>query len=60
MIDAVNEAFDRPALTTDIIVGFPGENDEEFQHTLEVVDRARFIGWCARLSAKSSVNHGSN
>jgi threonylcarbamoyladenosine tRNA methylthiotransferase MtaB len=43
MVDAVHAAFDRPALTTDIIVGFPGETDEEFNKTLEVVDRAKFI-----------------
>jgi len=43
MLDRVNAAFDRPALTTDAIVGFPGETDEEFQRTVEVVDRARFI-----------------
>lgn len=43
MIDEVNAAFDRPALTTDIIVGFPGEGDEQFQETVEVVHRARFI-----------------
>jgi MiaB/RimO family radical SAM methylthiotransferase len=43
MVQRVREAFDRPALTTDIIVGFPGETDEEFQQTLEVVDACRFI-----------------
>lgn len=43
MVDEVNEAFDRPALTTDIIVGFPGETDDEFARTLEVVDRGKFI-----------------
>jgi len=43
MVERVNEAFDRPALTTDIIVGFPGETDEEFERTLEVVERAKFI-----------------
>jgi len=43
MIDGVRDAFDRPALTTDIIVGFPGETDAEFAKTLEVVERAKFI-----------------
>jgi MiaB/RimO family radical SAM methylthiotransferase len=43
MIDRVNESFDRPALTTDIIVGFPGETDAEFGQTLEVVEQSRFI-----------------
>ena len=43
MIERAQSAFDRPALTTDVIVGFPGETDEEFRRTLEVVDYARFI-----------------
>jgi tRNA A37 methylthiotransferase MiaB len=43
MIDRLHHAYDRPALTTDIIVGFPGETDEEFDRTLEVVAHAKFI-----------------
>jgi threonylcarbamoyladenosine tRNA methylthiotransferase MtaB len=43
MIDAIRDAFDRPAITTDIIVGFPAETDEQFARTLEVVDRVRFV-----------------
>jgi MiaB/RimO family radical SAM methylthiotransferase len=43
MVDRVRAAFDPVALTTDVIVGFPGETAEEFARTVEVVDRAAFI-----------------
>ncbi len=32
----VQESLDNPALTTDIIVGFPGETDADFEQTLDV------------------------
>lgn len=31
--EMIRQYFDRPALTTDVIVGFPGETDEEFETT---------------------------
>ena len=34
--------FDRPALTTDVIVGFPGETEEEFRQSMEFVDNVDF------------------
>src|SRR5579884_584563 len=36
-------ALDRPALTTDVIVGFPGETEEDFAATLRVVREAGFL-----------------
>lgn len=35
-------ALDRPAITTDIIVGFPGETDPNFEQTLELAEQLRF------------------
>jgi threonylcarbamoyladenosine tRNA methylthiotransferase MtaB len=43
MIDRLRQTFDRPAITTDIIVGFPGESAAEFEQTLDVVRQAGFI-----------------
>jgi threonylcarbamoyladenosine tRNA methylthiotransferase MtaB len=43
MIDRVRDAFDRPAITTDVIAGFPGESDDDFAETIRVVDHARFV-----------------
>ena len=34
--------FDNPALTTDVIVGFPGETEEEFEQSLAFVDKVDF------------------
>ncbi|MEG3006723.1 MAG: tRNA (N(6)-L-threonylcarbamoyladenosine(37)-C(2))-methylthiotransferase MtaB [Oscillospiraceae bacterium] len=39
IIDAVRENFDNPAITTDIIVGFPDETDEEFNQTIDFVKK---------------------
>jgi tRNA-2-methylthio-N6-dimethylallyladenosine synthase len=42
ILDKVRAAMPDAAITTDIIVGFPGETEEDFQGTLDVVRQARF------------------
>jgi tRNA-2-methylthio-N6-dimethylallyladenosine synthase len=44
IIDRVRQAIPHAAITTDIIVGFPGETEDDFQATLDVVREARFAG----------------
>ncbi len=43
MIERVNAALDRPAITTDIIVGFPGEAEEDFMASMEMARHAEFL-----------------
>jgi threonylcarbamoyladenosine tRNA methylthiotransferase MtaB len=38
----VQEILDRPALTTDVMVGFPGETDHDFEQTCRAVTAAGF------------------
>ncbi|MBO0607445.1 tRNA (N6-isopentenyl adenosine(37)-C2)-methylthiotransferase MiaB [Myceligenerans salitolerans] len=42
ILDRVRAAMPDAAITTDIIVGFPGETEEDFAETLRVVEQARF------------------
>ena len=41
-IDAIRAAMPAGSVTTDIIVGFPGETDEEFEGTVQLVNEVRF------------------
>jgi tRNA-2-methylthio-N6-dimethylallyladenosine synthase len=42
IIERVRAAMPDAAITTDIIVGFPGETEDDFEHTLDAVQQARF------------------
>ncbi|MDG2390477.1 MAG: tRNA (N(6)-L-threonylcarbamoyladenosine(37)-C(2))-methylthiotransferase MtaB [Planctomycetaceae bacterium] len=42
-LQQMREQLDRPAFTTDVIVGFPGETDQEFEETLEACRQAEFM-----------------
>ena len=41
-VDLLNAFFEHPAVTTDLIVGFPGETEEEFETTLAFIRSCRF------------------
>ncbi|GAB3405683.1 tRNA (N6-isopentenyl adenosine(37)-C2)-methylthiotransferase MiaB [Schumannella luteola] len=42
ILDRVRAKMPQAAISTDIIVGFPGETDEDFEETMRVVEQARF------------------
>lgn len=42
IIDSIKEHFDHYSITTDIIVGFPGETEEDFKDTLDIVKEVEF------------------
>jgi tRNA-2-methylthio-N6-dimethylallyladenosine synthase len=43
-VSMIREMVPDCAITTDIIVGFPGESDEDFSHTLEVAEEVGYDG----------------
>ncbi len=41
-VDAIRAAMADASITTDVIVGFPGETDDEFESTIRLVNEVRF------------------
>ncbi len=52
ILERVRSSMPDAAITTDIIVGFPGESEDDFADTLEVVREARFSGAYTFLYSK--------
>ena len=42
-VEKIRRYFDKPAITTDVIVGFPGETDEEFAITRKYLEEINFF-----------------
>ncbi len=42
VVQRTKAALDRPAITTDIIVGFPGETEADFQETIQIAQQSGF------------------
>jgi tRNA-2-methylthio-N6-dimethylallyladenosine synthase len=56
ILDRVRSAMPKAMITTDIIVGFPGETEEDFQATMDIASRARFA---AAYTYKYSIRPGT-
>ncbi len=41
-VESIKTRLDRPAITTDVIVGFPGETDADFEATVDLAKQVRF------------------
>ena len=41
-VELLRKTFEHPAITTDVIVGFPGESEEEFEKTKRFLEEIRF------------------
>lgn len=61
--ELLRKYYEKPAITTDIIAGFPGETQEEFERTLEFVDEVDFyethvFKYSRRAGTKAAVMEG--
>jgi len=56
VIEKLKATLDRPAITTDIIAGFPGETEAEFQETLNL---ARVVGFAKMHVFPFSLRKGT-
>ena len=59
LVDKIRSAVPGISLTTDIIVGFPGETEEDFEETLDVVRRVRYDSAFTFIYSKSCLLYTS-
>ena len=52
----LKESLDKPAITTDVIAGFPGETEQDFKETLQLV---RDVNFSHSFSFKFSIRPGT-
>jgi tRNA-2-methylthio-N6-dimethylallyladenosine synthase len=56
LVEMIRENLDRVTLTTDIIVGFPGETEEQFQDTINILKEANFdMAYINKYSPRSGT-----
>ena len=59
LVEKIRAAVPDISLTTDIIVGFPGETEEDFQETMDVVRRVRYDSAFTFIYSKRTGHAGS-
>ena len=60
IVDNIRKVFDNPAITTDIMVGFPGETNEEFEQTINYIkelklSKAHVFAYSRRKGTKAAL-----
>ncbi|MEE9370030.1 MAG: tRNA (N(6)-L-threonylcarbamoyladenosine(37)-C(2))-methylthiotransferase MtaB, partial [Sedimentisphaerales bacterium] len=63
-VDLIKSRLDRPAITTDVIVGYPGETDADFEATVELAKEAGFakmhiFSFSPRLGTAATAMQGA-
>ena len=43
LVEYILQTFENPSITTDIMVGFPGETEEEFNESLKLIEDINFL-----------------
>ena len=57
IVDKIREVFENPSITTDIMVGFPGETEEDFEASMTFAEEIRLAK--AHVFAYSGGYRGS-